>query len=172
MALAPEFTVWSTDEQLRTPTKSRAQRGFLHGGQEMQGDFFTRLVTLNSLGPNANQKEPGEVFIRYECGGCDEIYDRESDAKQCCPPNKVWQCSVCRKVHNIEYAANACCPGIVSGQPMHCPICQKHADRFQVATDCCLHTHPTITAFGRWRISEMVKTGTPWSDAIAHNISH
>ena len=45
-------------------------------------------------------------------------------------------------------------------------------DRSTEDADCCLHTHPTMTALGRWRVAELVESGTPWAEAIAQNINH
>lgn len=143
-------------------------------------DFFTRLVALNAVGPN-NLRPPssegnGGVSMVYECPRCYATHDFESSAVECCPPSQKWRCDSCQEVHYDEDEAENCCPELVSPaityQPMQCPICMREADSFEVAADCCLHTHPTMTALGRWRVAELVESGTPWAEAIAQNINH
>lgn len=143
-------------------------------------DFFTRLVALNAVGPNNLQPPSSEgnggVSKVYECQSCYTTHKWEDDAAACCPPIKKWKCAACSDVHYDEDEAENCCPELVSPaityQPMQCPICMRAADSFEIAADCCLHTHPTMTALGRWRVAELVESGTPWAEAIAQNINH
>ena len=143
-------------------------------------DFFTRLVAFNAVGPNKLQPPSSDgnsgVSMVYECPSCYATHDFESSAVECCPPSQKWRCGICRKVHSDEDEAENCCPELVSPavtyQPMQCPICMRAADSFEIAADCCLHTHPTMTALGRWRVAELVESGTPWAEAIAQNINH
>lgn len=137
-------------------------------------DFFTRMIALNCVGPNMLTVDKSETcIIVYECSGCGEEHDDESDAKNCCRPQEIFKCSVCRQRHDYEDEAASCCPGAgANGQPMQCPVCLKGAEDFETAVDCCLAMHPTMTAFGRQRVAEAVSTGTPWPEAVAANISH
>ncbi|CAN7340785.1 hypothetical protein LJR074_001936 [Acidovorax sp. LjRoot74] len=143
-------------------------------------DFFTRLVALNAVGPNKIQPSTpggsGAVSKAYECQGCYATHDFEDDAAECCPPLEKWKCGACNQVHFDEDDAESCCPELVSAasdyQPMQCPVCMRGAESFEIAADCCLHTHPTMTALGRWRVAELVESGTPWADAIAQNVNH
>ena len=143
-------------------------------------DFFTRLVALNAVGPNNLQPPSPEgndvVSMVYECPSCYATHDFESAAVECCPPSQKWRCNSCLQVHFDEDEAKNCCPELVSlagaYQPMQCPICMRGAESFEIAADCCLHTHPTMTALGRWRVAELVKFGTPWAEAIAQNLNH
>lgn len=136
-------------------------------------DFFTRVIAANCAGPNMKlgSKTAG-CLVLFKCPCCAEEYSESRDASGCCPPEEIYRCPVCRKEHEIEREADACCPGVNSGQPMQCPVCLKGADSFEQAADCCLHTHPTMTAPGRWRVAEAVAQGTPWPDAVAANLHH
>lgn len=40
------------------------------------------------------------------------------------------------------------------------------------AADCCLHTHPTMTAFGRQRVAAAVASGASWIEAVTANVQH
>lgn len=143
-------------------------------------DFFTRLVALNAVGPNKLRPSTADctdaVSMVYECASCYATHDFEAAAEECCPPSQKWRCNSCQKVHFDEDEAENCCPELVSAapvyQPMQCPVCMREADSFEIAADCCLHTHPTMTALGRWRVAELVQSGTPWADAIAQNVNH
>lgn len=143
-------------------------------------DFFTRLVALNAVGPNNLQpltaEGPGGISMVYECQSCYTTHKWEDDAAACCPPIKTWKCDACKDVHYDKSEAENCCPELVSpsdtAQPMQCPICMRAAESFEIAADCCLHTHPTMTALGRWRVAELVEAGTPWAEAIAQNVNH
>lgn len=137
-------------------------------------DFFTRMITVNSLGPNmvpgTSIDGPKKVYI---CGRCYETHDDEADAEECCPPQVLeeWECPTCQKSHVKLANAESCC-GCARGQPMQCPICLQMAESYEIAADCCLHTHPTMTLRGRQRVAEAVEKGTPWLDAVQANINH
>lgn len=143
-------------------------------------DFFTRLVALNAVGPNnlkpSKADSPGAVSMVYECQSCYQKHEFEDLAAECCPPVQKWKCEVCQTVHHDEDEAEDCCPELASPagayQPMQCPICMREAESFEIAADCCLHTHPTMTAIGRQRVAELVERGTPWAEAIAQNVHH
>lgn len=137
-------------------------------------DFFTRMIALSCVGPNmAAPETEGECIILYECAGCGDEYDNELGAERCCRPNEIYRCSVCRDKHLDEEDAIACHPRAgAEGQPMQCPICQRAADSFEVAADCCLHTHPTMTKLGRERVAQAVTNGVPWPEAVAANLNH
>ena len=139
-------------------------------------DFFTRLVALNSIGPNVlRPAAPGGVNKVYICGNCDTIHNEYFAAQTCCTPEVFteYQCPACQETYGDAASAADCCGKAGSGaQPMQCPICMRGAESFEMAADCCLHTHPTMTALGRWRVAEMVEAGTPWAEAIAQNVNH
>jgi hypothetical protein len=47
-------------------------------------DFFTRLVALNSIGPNVlRPAAPGGVNKVYICGNCDTIHNEYFAAETC-----------------------------------------------------------------------------------------
>ena len=143
-------------------------------------DFFSRMVALNAAGPNLRATSPGEddpsVNLVYVCSMCDSRHDSEWFAKRCCPPEVLerYVCPVCDGVHSEKADAEDCCGSAGSGarQPMQCPLCLQGADSFEIAADCCLHTHPTMTALGRWRVAELVEGGTPWAEAIESEKTH
>ncbi len=142
-------------------------------------DFFTRLVALNAVGPNildaGSTHSDGDVEKRWVCGGCESDHSSEFDAEECCRPEVYTQykCPGCEELHDKETEAESCCGAVgVHGQPMQCPICMRGAESFEIAADCCLHTHPTMTAIGRQRVAELVEGGTPWAEAIAQNVHH
>lgn len=131
--------------------------------------FFTRLAALNTLSPNAiTSAAEDEVTEVWVCSMCDSEHDDEHDAQECCPPDvyQRYRCAICRKLHRSEDIASSCCPAAGKAQPMQCPICMRSADSFQIAADCHLHTHPTMTAWGRSKVADAVEAGTPWADAI------
>lgn len=137
-------------------------------------DFFTRLAAFNDCGPNMNSRPGDEPEMVFVCSHCDTPHDDEYDARDCCRPDvyERYRCTVCRTVHREEGDAHSCCPSVAHGQPMQCPICLQGADSFQIAADCCLHTHPTMTALGRERVADDVERGTPWPDAIRAHAFH
>lgn len=143
-------------------------------------DFFTRLVALNAVGPNilkpSDAETPGAVSEVFQCQSCYAVHEFDDDAAECCPPLTKWKCGVCKRIHGDEDEAESCCPELVSpadaSQPMQCPVCMREAESFEIAADCCLHTHPTMTALGRWRVAELVEAGMPWAEAIAQNANH
>lgn len=142
-------------------------------------EFFTRLVALNAIGPNileaGSTYSDGDVEQRWVCGGCEADHSSRFDAEECCRPEVYTQykCPGCEELHDNEQDAESCCGGVgVHGQPMQCPICMRGAESFEIAADCCLHTHPTMTAIGRQRVAELVERGTPWAEAIAQNVHH
>lgn len=135
-------------------------------------DFFTRLVELNTLGPNMPRRTPSEIEAIYECAACGEEYDDEWGAEHCCRPLVYFRCQVCSTKHGDETLARDCCGGAGDCQPRVCPICLSGADTYQDAADCCLHTHPSMTGYGRQRVAEDVERGTPWADAIRAHACH
>jgi hypothetical protein len=46
------------------------------------------------------------------CGECDEAYDWETQAEECCAPRPywAWRCDVCYEIYEDEADAIACCP--------------------------------------------------------------
>lgn len=140
----------------------------------MQADFFTRLIATQAQGPNVSIPKDDDCLVLYVCPSCDDEHEDEDDASECCPKHieEIYRCSTCRKKHSDEDDATKCCPGNARGQPMQCPICLKGADSFEIAADCCLHVHPTITAAGRARIAAAVANGIPWPQAVATNAHH
>jgi rubrerythrin len=138
-------------------------------------DYFTRLAAINSVGPNVFRGSGEKIELVFICGRCNCEHDNEDDANDCCPPDvrERYKCPICRTNYRKEPEAEACCPGSTSiGPPMQCPICLQRAESFSDAADCCLHTHPTMTAVGRARAAEAVEAGTPWTEAIAANTNH
>lgn len=139
-------------------------------------DFFTRLVAVNAVGPNVNAgTHHGDIVRRWVCGNCDSAHDTESAAEGCCPPEvyRMWQCPSCDDLHEQRGEAQACCNGVGSnGQPLQCPVCMQMANTFEQAADCCLHTHPNLTAYDRQRVAQAVEGGMPWAEAIARNVHH
>lgn len=136
-------------------------------------DYFTRMIALNAAGPNIAHVDDDvqEVFV---CESCGETHDDEDSAHECCPVRVLprFRCGACRAVHRNKAKAEGCCSGSSTRQPMQCPVCLQRADSFEIAADCCLHTHPTMTAFGRSRVAKLVEAGMPWSDAIASEQVH
>jgi hypothetical protein len=141
----------------------------------MSTDFFSRMIATQQQGPNLKAGSSEEsCLILYVCPSCDDEHEDEDDARECCPRHiyEIYRCTVCRKKHQDEDEAIACHPGHVHAQPMQCPVCLESADSFQIAVDCCLHVHPTITAAGRARIATAVANGMPWPEAVQTNINH
>lgn len=138
-------------------------------------DFFTRLVALNAVGPNVLDRggahSDSEVTKRWVCGGCEADHSSRFDAEECCRPEVYTQykCPGCDELYDTEPEAKTCCG---NGRPMQCPVCMREAESFEIAADCCLHTHPTMTALGRWRVAELVEAGMPWAEAIEQNVNH
>lgn len=137
-------------------------------------DFFTRVIAANCVGPNMKPSGGDDkgCIVLYECPLCEEKHDDSWEAQRCCRPNEIFRCAVCREDYEEEDEATACCPGVRTGQPMQCPVCCKAAETFEIAADCCLHTHPTMTALGRERVAKAVEKGTPWNVAVAENVQH
>lgn len=132
--------------------------------------YFTQIAALNALSPHADTSPPGEEVAEvFVCSMCDAEHDDEQDAEDCCPPEvyRRYRCGVCRKLHRSEEGAEDCHPSAGRPQPMQCPVCMQSAETFQIAADCHLHTHPTMTAWGRTKVADAVEAGTPWADAIA-----
>lgn len=142
----------------------------------MSADFFTRLINSQALGPNmlTTSEQDDGCIVTYQCPSCEEEHDDECSAEDCCPRvvEEIIRCSTCRKKHFNTDEAEECCPASAREQPMRCPVCLQGADSFEIAADCCLHVHPTMTALGRQRVAQAVASGTPWPDAVAANINH
>lgn len=142
----------------------------MNGHQSSPAGFFTRLAALNALSPNLvdprGNHDTAEVWV---CSMCGTQHDDQSDAKDCCPPEvyRRYRCDNCKSLHRAEEAANSCCPSTMDAQPMNCPICMRLAYSFQIAADCHLHTHPTMTSWGRSKVADDVEAGMPWADAIS-----
>lgn len=136
--------------------------------------FFTRLAQLNTDGPNMLPTSEDTTEPVWVCSICDEAHDDEDNARDCCRPSvyERFRCATCRTVYRDEQDADDCHPSAGGNQPMQCPICLARAESFEDAADCCLHTHPTMTAIGRERVAAAVASGAPWPDAIAANESH
>jgi rubrerythrin len=132
-------------------------------------NYFTQAAALNAAGPNAflETEAPEEVYV---CSHCEAEHDDMEDARDCCKPDVYtrYRCSVCRDLHRTEEQAEKChATAHVGAQPRQCPICMASAETFQIAADCHLHTHPTMTAWGRTKVADAVEAGMPWADAIA-----
>ncbi len=136
--------------------------------------YFTRLARLNANGPNMLPTSDEAAEAVWVCSMCDEEHADEGAARECCQPDvyERFRCCICRTLHRTEDAAADCHPQVGKHQPMQCPICLAGAESFQEAADCCLHTHPTMTATGRERVAASVANGTTWPDAIAANEFH
>lgn len=67
------------------------------------------MSTLTTL---AYPPRPNRALLRYGCSRCDELYEREWDAEECCQPEVYagYICSVCEKWHEKQEEAVACCP--------------------------------------------------------------
>lgn len=130
-------------------------------------DFFSRQLALNALGPNQLQPgDPGEpLWLCSRCGAC---HDEDITAWVCCRGRtaKRYLCSNCRAPHHEPFEAQHCCECVGVPQPMQCPICMREGESFQDAADCCLHTHPGLTALARERVARSVAQGMPWAHAI------
>lgn len=142
-------------------------------------EFFSRLVTINSMGPNVNSGDTAsdDIERRWVCGNCDSDHGSEKAAEDCCQPDvyRMWKCPSCGDLHEVKGEAQECCSNGrlgACGQPLQCPVCMRLADSFEEATDCCLHTHPTMTAYGRQCVARLVEGGMPWAEAIARNVHH
>lgn len=141
-------------------------------------DFFTRMVALNCIGPNMvagtgeRSAEPPKKI--YFCGACDASHDSYFEAEDCCKPEvySEYACPACSNSYGELQAAEACCGRGPVSQPKQCPVCLGGAESYEDAADCCLHTHPTMTALGRQRIAEAVAAGAPWPEALAANVNH
>jgi hypothetical protein len=131
---------------------------------------FTRLAALNAANPNMAPPRDN-ARLMFVCDRCDEAYVEEDEAAECCRPEVLeqYECPVCKGLHRLETEADECCPRDKRLQPMKCPICMREADTFEIAADCCLHTHPTMTAAGRQRVAAAVAGGMAWPDAIEAN---
>lgn len=132
-------------------------------------EFFTRLIANNSIGPNLQQSDDGDVEMVYICGTCDEAHSQRYSAESCCPVEvyEEWRCGTCMELHGEKEDAIACC--IPGSMPMRCPVCMKLAESYQDAADCCLFLHPSIAPDARERIADAVKSGVSWADAIKAN---
>ncbi len=84
----------------------------------------------------------------------------------------AYTCLDCGECWSTAEDAEECCGCSDHGHGMLCPICLRPADSFELAADCCLHTHPTMTAAGRELVAQAVASGTPWADAIAAHANH
>ncbi len=47
--------------------------------------------------------------LMYACSNCDEAYEEESAAQECCPARWVYRCEGCKEVHDDEDVAAECC---------------------------------------------------------------
>lgn len=145
----------------------------------MSTDFFSRLITAQVQGPNMlkpdGDKEAG-CTKWYVCPVCEGRHKSECRAEDCCPREVeyFYACNICDTDHDTESEAAICCTSLGGGilQPMQCPVCLRSADSYEIAADCCLHVHPTLTAYGRQRVADAVKGGMPWDEALAANINH
>jgi len=142
----------------------------------MSADFFTRLINAHASGPNMHPTvdQDNGCTVTYQCPSCEEEHDDECSADDCCPRHieEIIRCSTCKKKYFDTDEAEECCPASARNQPMRCPVCLLAADTFEIAADCCLHVHPTMTALGRQRVGQAVAGGIPWPDAVAANIHH
>lgn len=139
-------------------------------------DFFTRMIALNAVGPNL-QESPGakEVCELYICSVCDAVHNYRREAENCCPVevHARYQCPTCEEQWGERDEAVTCCTNASqSPSPMQCPVCMEGAESFAIAADCCLHTHPTMTAAGRERVAKEVEGGSTWLEAISANAFH
>lgn len=52
------------------------------------------------------------VIRGYVCDGCDEFYESEFEAKDCCRPEvyRAYQCEECGVYHDQKATAEKCCP--------------------------------------------------------------
>ncbi|TWI45035.1 hypothetical protein IQ22_04674 [Pseudomonas duriflava] len=59
----------------------------------------------------------------YQCSGCDEVHEYESEAEICCAPAvlDVYVCPICDETHETEDEARECCPD----QSATCPSCLR-----------------------------------------------
>lgn len=135
-------------------------------------DFFTRLVEQNTLGPNMPAETTSEIEAIYECAACGEEHADEWDAQRCCRPAVYFKCPACAEKCDDEDEARECCGSSSDLPPRVCPICLSWAGTYQDAADCCLHTHPSMTGYGRQRVAEDVERGMPWADAIRVHACH
>ncbi len=113
----------------------------------------------------------------YVCPVCEDRHKTEHRAEECCPRTVecYYECNRCEAEHDTASEAEACCGNTTPGasiQPKQCPVCLLKADTYAIAADCCLHVHPSLTAYGRQRIAAAVASGTPWDQALAANINH
>lgn len=141
----------------------------------MSKDFFSKLIATQACGPNMRFPDEGGCITAYERPVCSDEHDDEDDARECCPrePSAIYRCAICRTTHCDEEDAEGCCTSIaMHAQPMQCPICLQAADSFQVAVDCCMHVHPTMTAYGRERVANSLANGVSWTEAVAANTNH
>lgn len=136
-------------------------------------EHFTRLAALNATHPNMAPPR-NEIRTVFVCSACGEAHGDEDEAADCCRPEVLerYECPVCLSRYQTADAADECCPIDGRKQPKKCPICMRDANSFQIAADCCLHTHPTMTAAGRELVAQAVASGMPWADAIAAHANH
>lgn len=78
--------------------------------------------------------------VRYRCPECDETYDDEQEAEDCC-----------------------------QGKPLDadrpaCPVCGENYSDHRTAADCCLWKD--IDALTRWKVADAVERGASWAEAL------
>lgn len=80
-----------------------------------------------------------EPRIRYVCPVCNDGWDDEDSARECC---------------QTDLAA-----------PCRCPVCLQAADDFDEAVECCLPGYP-LTHWAREEILRAIRGGKTWEEAI------
>ncbi len=87
-----------------------------------------------------------EQVTMYRCLECQDLYDDEEDAIQCCAPE-----SDVIGLHDQE-------------APTICPVYGQDFISARDAADCCLWKD--IDATTRWRMADQVDAGAPWTQVL------
>lgn len=112
-------------------------------------DFFTRLIELNTAGLNVGSAPQNlrDVVQAWACHSCDDVHDREREAKACCPASpsvQVWVCPECNQGSEAPcFAALVCCQGLADPEPQPvrkqwgCGTCDEVYETETGADSCC-----------------------------------
>ncbi len=112
---------------------------------------FSGLIAMANMPLGAlPESHPAHISRRaiecWKCPDCDEVYDDESDAIDCCGE-----------------ASDSPCVRVAEAAGL-CPVCASHNPSHRDAADCCLWKD--FDAYTRWAMADRVEAGETWTQVL------
>lgn len=110
---------------------------------------FSGLIALaNTTQRDLPEDHPAKrrAIECWKCPDCDEVYDDETDAIDCC-----------------EEVSDLPCVRVAEAAGL-CPVCGSHNPSPRDAADCCLWKD--FDAHTRWAMADRVEAGEAWIDVL------